>query len=38
MIEPVAAEQAFRSAPAIEGAETLAAIVNEVRDFARPLG
>lgn len=38
MTEPVAAQQAFRSALVIEGAESLAAIEDEVRTFARPLG
>ncbi|MDH4992343.1 LuxR C-terminal-related transcriptional regulator [Aquamicrobium lusatiense] len=38
MTEPVAAQQAFRSALAIEGAESLAAIEDEVRAVAGPLG
>lgn len=38
MTEPVAAQQAFRSVLVIEGAESLAAIEDEVRAFARPLG
>lgn len=38
MIDEVAAQQAFRSALVIEGAESLAAIEDEVRAFARPLG
>lgn len=38
MTEAVAAQQAFRSALVIEGAESLAAIEDEVRAFAGPLG
>jgi LuxR family transcriptional regulator (chaperone HchA-associated) len=38
MTDAIAAQQAFRSALVIEGAESLAAIEAEVRAFARPLG
>lgn len=38
MTNAAAAEQAFRSALVIEGAESLAAIEDEVRAFAKPLG
>lgn len=38
MTHAVAAETAFRSAHTIEGAETIAAIEDEVRVFAGPLG
>ncbi|WP_343314185.1 PA1136 family autoinducer-binding transcriptional regulator [Brucella sp. BE17] len=38
MTEPVSAQQAFRSALAIEVADSLAAIKDEVRAFAGPLG
>ncbi len=38
MMDEVAAQHAFRSALVIEGAESLAAIEDEVRAFAGPLG
>ncbi len=38
MMDEVAAQHAFRSALIIEGASSLAAIEEEVRAFARPLG
>ena len=38
MTDAIAAQQAFRRALVIEGAESLAAIEAEVRAFARPLG
>ena len=38
MLEKVMLEAAFRSALAIEGANTLSAIKNEIRAFSAPLG
>lgn len=38
MTEPGAVETAFRSVLAIEDAESLVAVENEVRAFARPPG